>query len=50
MSRRLVTIGGGAAVAGIGYYLYQAGGDPKLAKSEAKRTLSYLRLMLPWVG
>ena len=42
MSRRAITVGGGVAAAGIGYYLYQAGGDPKVAKGAAQRTVSCL--------
>jgi hypothetical protein len=32
MSRRGVTIVGLAAAGGVGYYLYTAGGDPKVAQ------------------
>ena len=38
MSRRFATFGGVAAVGGITYYLYSAGGDPKLAEKKAERT------------
>jgi polyhydroxyalkanoate synthesis regulator phasin len=30
------TIGGGALLAGAGYYFYQAGGDPKVAQKKAE--------------
>jgi hypothetical protein len=40
MSRRLVTIAGVTAVGGGAYYLYSAGGDPKLAEKQFERTLS----------
>lgn len=42
MSRRFATFGGVAAVGGITYYLYSAGGDPKLAEKKAERTLAFL--------
>lgn len=32
MSRRAVTVVGLTAAAGAGYYLYTAGGDPKVAQ------------------
>jgi hypothetical protein len=32
MSRRALTIGGLVVAAGAGYYLYAAGGDPKVAQ------------------
>jgi hypothetical protein len=38
MSRRLATFGATAAAGGVGYYLYSAGGDPKLAEKKAERT------------
>lgn len=34
MSNRVVTVGGGALLAGVGYYLYTAGGDPKVAEKK----------------
>ncbi|KAI5359329.1 hypothetical protein Slin15195_G069560 [Septoria linicola] len=34
MSNRVVTVGGGALLAGVGYYLYSAGGDPKVAEKK----------------
>ena len=37
MSRRLVTIAGVTAVGGGAYYLYNAGGDPKLAEKQLER-------------
>jgi hypothetical protein len=37
MSRRAVTTVGALAVAGAGYYFYQAGGDPKTAQKMAER-------------
>ncbi|EDU39694.1 hypothetical protein PtrSN002B_004139 [Pyrenophora tritici-repentis] len=36
MSRRFATYGGLAAVGGATYYLYSAGGDPKLAEKKAE--------------
>lgn len=41
MSQRAVTIGGGALLAGVGYYLYAAGGDPKVAEKKFEGTLAY---------
>lgn len=38
MSRRGVTILGLAAAGGVGYYLYTAGGDPKVAEKNFKGT------------
>jgi hypothetical protein len=35
---RLPLILGGGAAAGVGYYLYSAGGSPKVAKEEAQST------------
>jgi len=37
MSRRFATYGGLAALGGATYYLYSAGGDPKLAEKKAER-------------
>ena len=39
MSARVWQVGGVAAVGGIGYYMYSAGGNPKVAekKMEGKR-------------
>ena len=37
MARKLVTALGLGAVAGAGYYLYAAGGDPKVASKIAER-------------
>jgi hypothetical protein len=37
MSGRFLKFGGVAAVGGISYYLYSAGGDPKLAEKKAER-------------
>ena len=34
MSKRVLQVGGTAAAAGIGYYLYQAGGSPKVAEKQ----------------
>lgn len=34
MSRRGLTIGGLAVAGGVGYYLYSAGGDPKVAQKQ----------------
>lgn len=36
MSRRLVTGVGLVAAGGVGYYFYQAGGDPKVAQKKAE--------------
>ena len=36
MSRRGVTVVGLAAAGGVGYYLYTAGGDPKVAQKNFK--------------
>ncbi|CBY00659.1 hypothetical protein IAQ61_011572 [Plenodomus lingam] len=41
MSRRIATFGGVAAVGGITYYLYSAGGDPKLAEKKAEHDAAY---------
>jgi hypothetical protein len=38
--RGIATYGGIAAVGGIAYYLYSAGGDPKLAEKKMERRLS----------
>jgi len=35
-SSRAFTIGGGLLAAAGGYYLYSAGGDPKLAEKKAE--------------
>jgi len=40
MSKRIVQIGGITAVGAGAYYLYSAGGDPKLAQKKIERTLS----------
>lgn len=40
MSKKLLTWGGIAAVGGGAYYLYNAGGDTKLAQKQLERTLS----------
>lgn len=37
MSGRVVKFGGVAAAAGAAYYLYSAGGDPKLAEKKFER-------------
>jgi hypothetical protein len=42
MSGRAVPALGALAAGGIGYYLYTAGGDPKLAEKKAERT--FLRI------
>lgn len=44
--RRGIVLIGGVAVAAGGYYFYQAGGDPKVAKKEVERKayLQQLRL------
>ena len=41
MSRRAVIGILGVAAAGGGYYLYTAGGDPKVAQKEIEREQSY---------
>lgn len=38
MSNRALPVIGLAAAGGVGYYLYSAGGDPKLAEKKAERT------------
>lgn len=38
MSGRLIKVGGAAAAAGAAYYLYQAGGSPKVAEKQMERT------------
>jgi hypothetical protein len=42
MSGRAVPALGALAAGGIGYYLYTAGGDPKLAEKKAERMLPYI--------
>lgn len=42
MPNRAVTIGGLAVAGGVGYYLYSAGGDPKVAKKQAEGKLCWL--------
>ena len=44
MSRRFATYGGVAALGGVTYYLYNAGGDPKLAEKKAERKFCRGRL------
>jgi hypothetical protein len=39
MSNRALPVIGLAAAGGVGYYLYSAGGDPKLAEKKAERML-----------
>jgi hypothetical protein len=39
MSRRGIQVLGLAAAGGVGYYLYNAGGDPKLAQKQAEGEL-----------
>jgi hypothetical protein len=39
MSNRALPVIGLAAAGGVGYYLYSAGGDPKLAEKKAERRL-----------
>jgi hypothetical protein len=39
MSNRAIPALGAIAAGGVGYYLYSAGGDPKLAEKKAERTL-----------
>ncbi|KAJ9641112.1 hypothetical protein H2201_007964 [Coniosporium apollinis] len=41
-SNRGLVIGGTAVAGGIGYYLYRAGGNPKVAEREAERDLTKL--------
>ena len=38
MSNRVIPVVGLAAAGGVGYYLYNAGGDPKLAEKKFERT------------
>ncbi|KAG8625408.1 hypothetical protein KVT40_007159 [Elsinoe batatas] len=42
MSRRGVTVIGLTAVGGVGYYLFKAGGDPKLAERQAEHDAARL--------
>jgi len=42
MSNRVFTIGGLAVAGGVGYYLYAAGGDPKVAQKQAEADASKL--------
>ncbi|EON68556.1 hypothetical protein W97_07814 [Coniosporium apollinis CBS 100218] len=42
-SNRGLVIGGTAVAGGIGYYLYRAGGNPKVAEREAERDVTKLR-------
>jgi hypothetical protein len=37
MSNRALPVIGLAAAGGVGYYLYNAGGDPKLAEKKMER-------------
>lgn len=37
MSGRVVKVLGAGAIAGAGYYLYQAGGEPKVAEKKFER-------------
>jgi hypothetical protein len=37
MSRKIIGWGGVAAAGGAAYYLYNAGGDPKLAEKQFER-------------
>lgn len=46
MSRRALTIGGLIIAGGAGYYLYSAGGDPKLAQKNLEGTPVVFRLSL----
>lgn len=39
MVNRAVTVGGLAAAGGVGYYLYSAGGNPKVAEKQFERRL-----------
>jgi hypothetical protein len=41
MSGRIIKLGGVAAAAGAGYYLYQAGGSPKVAEKQFERSYSF---------
>jgi len=44
MSRsRLPLILGGTAVAGVGYYLYNAGGSPKAAEKQFESTFAHFQ-------
>lgn len=43
MPNRGVTIGGLAVAGGVGYYLYSAGGDPKVAEKKFEGTSSQHR-------
>jgi hypothetical protein len=41
MSRRALTIGGLVVAGGVGYYLYSAGGDPKVAQKNFEGMLAW---------
>jgi len=38
MSKRALQVGGVTALAAVGYYMYQAGGDPKAAEKRFEGT------------
>lgn len=38
MSNRVLQVGGVTALAAVGYYMYQAGGDPKAAEKRFEGT------------
>lgn len=44
MSGRAWQVGGVALLGGVGYYMYQAGGDPKAAQKRAEGMSSYIRI------
>jgi hypothetical protein len=43
MSNRALQVGGVTVLAGIGYYMYQAGGDPKAAQKRIEGEIHVLR-------
>ena len=44
MSQRALTLGGLAVAGGVGYYLYTAGGDPKVAQKQFEGQLDQRRI------
>jgi hypothetical protein len=49
MSGRFVKVAGLGVAAGAGYYLYQAGGSPKVAEKQFERTFSIIRSPDPYI-
>ena len=50
MSRRPLLLGGLALAGGAGYYLYSAGGNPKLAEKQFERMYLLSRADYPLVA